>query len=189
MAALNPLDHPQDYVLLGGQRTPGLCEIIGASSPRNWDELSGDGWGGGILLYKGIKLSHFSIRLYLYESAEGGDDHDDWGDWYRFRPLVQRGPIATRPQALDCVHPILNDLGITSCVVEDLRAPDQVEPGVWMIEIMCIEYRKLKADSTAATSAEATQQDALGAEVAKTKAEIDKAADVGNDLLDKFLAQ
>jgi hypothetical protein len=186
MAATNPIDHAQDYVVIAGHRTPGLCEIIGASSPRNWEELGGSGWSGGILLYRGIKLSHFSIRLYLYESKEGGDQHDDWGDWFRFRPIVMKRPTIGQPNALDCVHPFLNDLGITALVIEDVRAPDQVDHGVWMIELMCIEYRKLRKDSTAMSGSDATDEDPLAAEARRAKEEDDKLADEGNELMSKI---
>lgn len=183
MAATNPLDDPQDYVKIAGRRTPGLCEIVGASSPRNWEELGGSGWSGGILLYRGIKLSHFSIRLYLYDSRK---PYDDWSDWLAFRPLVMKRPTIGKPNAYDCVHPFLNDLGITALVIEDVRAPDQVDHGVWMIELMCIEFRKLKADSTAASGSDATAEDADAAAVRRKKEENDKLADETNDLLDKL---
>lgn len=176
----NPLDSSfsYDYVKISGRRTPGLCEVIGASSPRNWDEIGGTGWSGGILLYRGIKLSHFSIRLYLYDTR-------DWNDWEAFRPLVQKSPLSRGiPKALDCVHPFLAELGIKALVIEDVRAPDQVDPGVWMIELMCIEYRKLRPSTGAVDGAEATPVDPRDQEIkeleGKVKAERDKLAKSGN---------
>jgi hypothetical protein len=129
---------PHDKVLLAGIPTPGYCEIVGASSPRNWEEQSPGGWSGGILLYKGIKLSHFSLRCDLYEDA-------DWDDWYRLEPIVAR---SQGRRAIGCQHPFLAALGISALVIEDTYAPVQTDHGVWQIELTCIDWRALKATGT-----------------------------------------
>lgn len=170
----NPLDQPQDYVLLGGRKTPGLCEIYGADAPRNWEEQSGAGYSGGILLFRGIKLSHFTIRVYLYTS-------EDWDAWYKFRTILKKPTrFGAFPKAIDCVHPFLADLGITACVIDNERAPSQVDHGVWSIEIECIEYRKLKASAGKVDGSDATETDPREAKIKKLKAEHDKLADEDN---------
>lgn len=143
-APRNPLDSPTDKVRFAGRiDSPGIAEIIGASSPRKWEEWTAGGWSGGVLFFRGLPLSHFSIRLYLYDSQ-------DWADWHAFRPLVMRPPAGqfVFPKAIDVSHPFLADLGITAVVLEDVRAPDQVDHGVWMIELMVIEHRSLRAGAS-----------------------------------------
>lgn len=166
----NPLDTPVDKARLNGVLTPGWCEVIGASSPRNYEEMGGGGWSGALVIYKGNRPSHFSLRLYLYEST-------DWDDWYKFAPMVQRAPLGKRPNALDIVHPFTAALGITSVVVEDVRAPDQCDHGVWMIELMLIESRKLKPGSAAIEGSDATEVDPREAKIEKLAKERDKKRD------------
>lgn len=169
----NPLDNdPGDKVLIGGRRTPGLAEIVGASSPRKWEESAGPGWSGGILLFRGIALSHFSVRCTLYTS-------EDWADWHKFRPLVMRPPIGRMPRALDIAHAVLADLGIFACQIEDVRAPEQVDHGVWMIELMLIEYRKLKAGTGTIDGAEATPVDPWDQVIERLSAKFDREASDG----------
>lgn len=159
-AIKNPLDAPVDKVRFAGRfDTPGLCEIIGANSPRKWEEWTAGGWSGGVLFFRGFPLSHFSIRLSMYTTQ-------DWADWEKFRPLVMRRPVGKGfPGALDVSHPFLAELGITACVIEDVRAPDQIEHGVWQIELMCIEHRKLRAASGKAEGSEAEPVDPWEAKV------------------------
>ena len=133
-APWNPLTDPVDRVQLAGVWAPGLSRPVGASSPRKWDEQDGPGWSGGLLIYRGIKLCHFSVWIYLYTD-------EDWRDWDAFRPLVMRPPRGQRPRTYPIWHPLLAQMNISACVVEDVRAPDQVEPGVWLIDVSMIESR------------------------------------------------
>jgi hypothetical protein len=155
--------------------TPGVCEIVGASSPRKWEESTGPGLSGAILWYRGIALSHFSLRLTLYTV-------DDWTAWESFRGLVKRPAIGKFGRAMDIEHPILAELGIVAVVIEDVRAPDQVENGVWMIEIMLIEYRRLTAAQGKADGAAADEHDPVEDLIQKLHDQADSLAAEGNAL-------
>lgn len=133
--SFNPIGASIDYVTIAGQRTPGIAEIQGASSPRRWDQRRGYGLSGATVIFRGLTLAQFKILLRLYTEQ-------DWQDWESFRPIVQRPPFGERPRALDIAHPILADLNITSVVVEDLLQPAQTEDGVWTVEIRLLEYRR-----------------------------------------------
>lgn len=133
----NPIDTPVDKAIIGGRPTPGICEIVGADSPRAWDERTGYGLSGATVFFHGIRLSHFSIMLRLYTT-------EDWGDWYGFKDLVDRPPVGTRARSLDIVHPLLQDLGIASIVIENVLVPTQTDDGEWTIELKCIEFRQPK---------------------------------------------
>ena len=135
--SFSPLDKPVDKATIGGQLTPGICEIVGADSPRAWDELNGYGLSGARLRFHGVKLSHFSIKFRLYTTQ-------DWEDWHVFRPLVHRPPLGRYQRSLDIAHPILEDLGIGSIVIENVLAPDQTDHGEWTIELKVIEFRTPK---------------------------------------------
>jgi hypothetical protein len=131
----NPIDTPVDKAFLGGKITPGLCDIDGANSPRNWDERDGYGLSGATVIFKGVKLSHFSIKFRLYTPA-------DWDEWHAFAPTVAKPPLGKRPRALDIAHPITDEVGIRSVVVDDVLAPVQSGDGEWTVEVKLIEFRK-----------------------------------------------
>jgi hypothetical protein len=131
----NPITAPVDYVLLAGQRSPGIAEIVGASSPRRWDERRGTYLSGGTWIFRGLGLASFKLLLRLYTEQ-------DWIDWATFRELVQRPPVFERARALEIVHPILEDLGIVAVIVKDVMQPVQTGDGEWTIEIPLAEYRR-----------------------------------------------
>lgn len=140
-SAWNPFEQPIDYALVAGRRTPGLCDIEGAGSPRQWDERRGYGVSGATLVYRGLKLSTFTMRLRLY--GEG-----DFRAWHEFEPTVARAPTGERAQALDIVHPLLEEVGIRSAVVEDVLAPQQTADGEWTVEIRWKEFRQPRVTAT-----------------------------------------
>lgn len=148
----NPLTEAQDWVDFAGHRTPGIAEVRGAGSPRRWDERESYGLSGALVVYHGLKLSHFSVLIRLYTQQ-------DWLDWYAFKPIVDKKPVGKRQGPLDITHPITAALNIRSVVVEDVMQPEQVEDGVWEIEIKLIEYRiphiaLAKAEGSQATPAD-----------------------------------
>lgn len=152
-SAWNPLEQPVNYALVGGRRTPGLCDIEGAGSPRQWDERRGYGVSGATLVYRGLRLASFALKLRLYSP-------EDWQGWHDFAPTVSRPPTGERAQALDIVHPILEEVGIRSAVVEDVLAPQQTGDGEWTVEIRMREFRRPEVTTAAVTdSATSTRVD------------------------------
>lgn len=130
-----PLTTPIDYIELAGQRSPGIAEIQGADSNRELQERKGYGLGGAFVVYKGIKLVHFKVSVKLVTASE-------WEEWHEWRALVKRAPTGRRPQALDIWHPILEDAGITSVLVESEGQPTQTADGEWTVVIGFCEYRR-----------------------------------------------
>lgn len=157
MAFWNPITEPQDWVDFAGQQTPGIAEVIGASSPRKWDERDSYAISGAFLVFHGKQLAHFIVRLRLYSV-------EDWSDWHAFRPFIAPVPRRGRPaKAIDITHPILAELGIRSVVVEDILQPEQTADGEWTIDIKLIEFRApvftaAKADGAKATPADPEDQ-------------------------------
>lgn len=135
--AFDPITSPVDHVVLSGQRSPGIAEITGATSPRRWDERRGYALSGSTVIFRGVGLARFKIVLRLLTP-------EHWAEWATWSQLVQRPPPLERARALDISHPILEDLGIRSCVIETVGQPVQASQGggEWSIEIACIEYRR-----------------------------------------------
>lgn len=153
MTIWNPIDEPQDWVDFAGKRTPGIAEVVGASSPRSWDERDSYAVSGAFLVYHGKRLSHFSVKVRLYTV-------EDWNDWAAFEPVIRRLPRRGRPaQAIDISHPLLAAIPIRAVVVEDILQPEQTGDGEWTIEIKLIEFRapviaQAKAEGAVATPAD-----------------------------------
>ncbi|WP_437567909.1 hypothetical protein [Sorangium sp. So ce542] len=103
---INPLREPDPWtvVVLASRRTPGLAEVVGAGSPRDWDERKGYGISGAFLVYTGDGLAKFSVKVYLWEDAH-------FEEWESFKLIVDKPARGVRPKALDIYHPALDDLG------------------------------------------------------------------------------
>ncbi len=129
-----PLSAPIDFIILKGQRSPGTAELSGGSANNMWDERKGFALSGARLRYRGRGLARFSVVLTLISAQ-------DWEEWHRWRPLVQQPPIGERARAMEIYHPILEDLGVSSCVVDKLHQPVQPRAGEWQIKIDFIEQR------------------------------------------------
>ena len=136
---MNPLSNPDSYdvAIIAGKPTPGLLQVVGASSPRTWDKRKGMGLSGAWLFYMGDDLAEFSLVIRIWTEEQ-------WAEWERFQPLVMKAPIGTRPKALEIYHPYLVPLGIKAIVVRDVKAPEQVDDGLWEIEILVTQFRAPK---------------------------------------------
>lgn len=157
---INPLREPDPWnvVVVASRRSPGLAEVVGAGSPRDWDERKGYGISGAFLVYTGDGLAQFSVKVYLWE-----DEHFE--EWESFKLVVDKPPRGVRPKALDIYHPALDDLGIRSVVVEDRS---QLQPhddtGMWFSEIKFKQFRApvpmlSKPEGSTATLSEPTAED------------------------------
>lgn len=164
--AYDPIASPVDFVVVAGQRTPGLAEVVGAGSPRQWDERRGFDMSGATLRFRGKKLARFSIKLTLATS-------EDFAAWNAFSPVVLAVPAGGRG-ALQLVHPILNDWGIRSGVVDDVLQPTpDGDTGKHVVEIKMIERRPpTPAGSTTAGSADSPAPNPLQARIETNRAQI-----------------
>lgn len=156
--AWNPLDQPVDYIKLAGQKSPGLAEVIGAASPRKWDERGGYGLSGSTVVFRGVGLCKFTVKIKLYTA-------DDWASWDAWRPLVAKPPLGTRARAQEIWHPLLEQLEVSAAVVEEVSQPEQTNDGEWTITIKFIEYRKPKVALAKPDGAKATPADPIETQV------------------------
>lgn len=171
----DPIRKAQDKLTLALHPSPGICEITGAASKRKWDELTGYAVSGGLLIYRGIALSHFTCTFFLYTL-------EHWVEWEAFRPVLIRPPLGKRPAGLDIVHPVLAELGIHQCVIEEVGGAVQSDNGVWSIAIQCIEFRQPRGNTIAKVdAAEATPSDPTDDFIADLRNQVNAvAADPGD---------
>jgi len=137
MSNWNPYEDPVNYIVLEGKKSPGLADVAGAGTPRNWEERQGYGLSGATLWFTGLGLANFSVTLRLYSVA-------DWDAWHAWKSIVKRVPFGRIPKAQDIRHPLLDELEIKSVVVTNVYQPEQTEDGVWTVKIDFKQYRKLK---------------------------------------------
>jgi len=150
--AFNPETNPVDYILLANRRSPGIAVVNAATSLRQWDERRAYGLSGSIVVYRGVKLARPIVTFRLLSST-------DWDEWHEWSTMLARPTITVSRQAqtesvaiqrpriqgarpLDIWHPILEDLGIASVVIEEVTQPKQVDDGEWNIDVKFIEYRR-----------------------------------------------
>lgn len=130
----------QDYILLGGEKSPGRATVLGAGSPRTWDKRKGYGYSGAFVIFTGDDLAKFKVQIDLWKK-------DQFAEWDRFaKKCLVKPPLGQKPKALDIQHPLLNaePLKITSAVVEDVSQWDQDEEGLWSCTIDFLQFRAPK---------------------------------------------
>jgi hypothetical protein len=161
----NPYDAPCDYFKLGGKRSPGIAEIVGAASVRNWDKREGYALTGSFSVFRGRGLAEFSARIRLYTIA-------DWDAWHAWKPIVDKLPTSRGGRGpasgcLDIWHPLLEELDIKSVGVAKVKQPEQTGDGEWTIEIEFIEFRHPKVTLAQPDSAASTPVDPIEEEIIK----------------------
>lgn len=164
----NPIDTPVDKVIFNGRFvSAGIAEIVGLAAQRKWEEWSGSNWSGGVLFFRGWPLAHFVIRQTLYEPK-------DWDDWNVLEPHVFRPPGGPFPKPLTVSHPICARHGVTAVVIEAVRAPDQIDHGVWQIDLDVIEHRALRAGGGKVGDEQAEPEDPIERDIKTLREQADR---------------
>lgn len=162
--AWDPITDPKDYILLGGQKSPGLADVSGASSPREWDERKGYGLSGSFSVFCGRRLAHFSVKLRL-------STVEHWADWYAWKGIVDKIPkrrgAGKDSGNLDIWHPVLEGLDIRAVGVAEVMQPEQTDHGEWTIEVKFIEFRHPRVTLAKPESAAATPNDPIEDAIAR----------------------
>jgi hypothetical protein len=163
-----------DYILLAGQQSPGLVEVVGASSPREWDKRKGYGVSGAYSVFIGQDLSEFAVRLRFSTALH-------WAEWATWKKLVDKLPkkrfgSGKDSGMLDIWHPVLEDVGIKAVGVADRKAPEQTADGEWTIEIKFIEFRRPKLSLAKPEGAAATPVDPVDEKIGGLLKQLDALA-------------
>jgi hypothetical protein len=133
VSASELLTAPVDYVVLAGQRSPGIATVEGAELVRRLHERRAFGVAGATVVDQGAQLCHFSVRLTLLTT----EHLDAWDEW---KALLVR-PAQRSTQGMDIEHPILSDLEVRSVLLEGRSQLTQDETGGWSVVIKFCEYR------------------------------------------------
>lgn len=171
MTDWNPIAESIDRFTIGGHLTPGIGEIVGLDSPRNWEERVGPGYSGAIVIFRGVRPSHFSITFRLYTEV-------DWADWNAFQTTIAKPPFGKRPRALDIVHPLCQANGVRAIVVENVISPQQTADGEWTAELKVIEFRRPKPALATPEGSQDSPIDPVELEIERLRQEAKDKADL-----------
>lgn len=130
--AWSPLETPIDYAVLGGQQTPGLCDVQGLALQYRIDKQQGFATTGSYPRWLGRDLAEFKLVIRLYTQQ-------DWDDWETFKPLVLRPP---KDRWLTIQHPFTSALGIVGVMVKSVSQPEEIDGGAHAITVELIEFRR-----------------------------------------------
>jgi hypothetical protein len=160
MSSVELWDNPQDYIVLGGKKSPGFAEVSDAKAVYDYHIHEAPFATGARMLFKRRALAKFSVRLHLF-TREDLAALDTW------RAVIDRVPDARRQaNALDIEHPQLSAIGITSCVVMAVSQLEHDTFGGFYLTIDCMEFKGLPVPSQAAVEAsKPTQLDPVDAEI------------------------
>ena len=162
----------QDYVRIGGDKSPGRCRVRNVHTPRGWDVRQGYGLTGATLVPKGDEPATFELHFAFW-------DENDIPAWYAyaakyFDKSVRFVPGSLTPKALGISHPQLSapPIRITECVVADATDLENDGEGLWECIVSCLQYRKPKpvpsppdAAIPAASAPNPTAQDSYDATI------------------------
>jgi hypothetical protein len=161
--SFDPISSPVDYVIVNGDRSPGIATITGFADRRNYDERMGWGFTGATNIYKGAPLQRGKLVLQLLTP----DDFSAYARWRRShlqRPSpptqaqLDRGVARPRPIILDIVHPILDAMDIHRVLVEEVGQPEQDDNGGWTVEIALKEHHPPHRSAQRPTAPRAAQE-------------------------------
>lgn len=143
----------RDYIIIGGDKSPGKATIRGLNSPRAWDIRKGYGLSGATVVPAGDELATFSVLFEFFDAGGSGVQKtaDMLQAWYvyaskYFDKSVRLVPGSNVPKALGIDHPILAapPHRVAEAVVKDVSQLEQDELGGWSTEVFFLQYRKPK---------------------------------------------
>lgn len=149
-SAVDPINFPQvwDAVFVGGQFSPGVCQLSGFKRAFQFDVKKGKGALGATVTFVQRPPAEGTIKFLLWLPFH-------FGQWDQFRPLLKYDPTKKAVQAIDIYHPSLNDLEITSVVCKSIGAIEHEGNQLYSITVEVLEYfppPKASAVSTPSTS-------------------------------------
>lgn len=133
MSARDLITAPVDFIVLAGQRSPGIATIENAEALRRLHERRAFGVAGATVIDQGGQLAHPVVRL-EFTTPEQLDEWDTW------KALLVR-PASRSTQGMDIEHPILADLEIRSVLLEGRSQLTPDETGGISVVIKFCEYR------------------------------------------------
>ena len=135
MSDLAGIEYEQNYIVLAGVPSPGVCIVQGLTNPRKLQINDGYALSNATVVYLGDSLPKFSVTLQMTSAL-------DLREWKRFAKLLATPPLGTRPNALKIEHPLIEECGIKSVLVEDRTQLTPSPTGLWTVKIDFVKWQK-----------------------------------------------
>lgn len=144
--ALNPFDNPHawDVVIIGGQESPGLCELDGFDRKHDWDRKKGKGAAGETITFTQKPAAEGKLTFTFWT-------RDHFTAWARFRPLFKYDPTKKAPSPFDIFHPTLADNDIKSVVCGSLGGIKHVGGNKYQVVVELLEFNPPPPKSAVST--------------------------------------
>ena len=160
--SVNPVDNPEvyDVFVLLGKASPGRLKIKVDGRDTGWDEQQAKGADGATTVKNGEKLVKFSCTFTLWRDPE--QNRDDFTAMDLWEKLLDTPVRPKDPKALDCYHPELAQLKVSSCVLtkRGSRSPGEGEmTGSESVTHEFLEFRPPKPSPAVAPGGSADQAD------------------------------
>lgn len=128
--------------------------IVGAKRKYKIEVKLPQGADGGILTYRGVKLTPFDIEFWIINDAQYSYFVTNMLPTLKFSGLKQ-SPNPAAVQSLAVYHPILSNLDINAILVEEIGGVDPKEdgPGEFICKVRVIEYLPPPDQNTTVTPA------------------------------------
>lgn len=138
---MNPHEQPELYnhILIGGQKSPGVCKLSGFKRAVDWDRKQGGGQDGESTSRKGKVAANGTVTVYLADEQGTLSEQDEWQAYAAFLQHAQDSGIA-----YDVYHPDLATLKIHSCIVQDVALVEHDGKGGAFASFGLLEYRPPK---------------------------------------------
>lgn len=127
------IENPEAYdvILLGGRKLPGEVhlggEVVRELAKRH---KRGSGDDGAEANFKGLKPADFTILMKLHTD-------DDEKEWERLLPLFIDLNTSINRNELSVVHPQLQRLGISRCIVHHIGESPPLNGDPILVKMMC----------------------------------------------------
>ena len=156
MIAPSAAPNQWDYLIVAGQRAPGVVRLSGPGLKIGWDIQSPTGMAGGITRRIGEPVKEFDAEFELSDERDPITGTTEFDDWDSFQTLLKSSappggfttfgvPTGPRPHPLDVVHPDLARVGITSATIGQIGMMQLDGKGGGKITVHFLEYRPPKA--------------------------------------------
>lgn len=190
--APNALDAlAQDFVVIGGDVSPGRATILDPKREIGWDIRQAYGMNLATLVPKGNPPATFSIRFDLWDEADLPKWNAFSAKWLKY--ATARVPGATDKNgnpvnyAISVKHPILQaqPIALQQCVIAKIGGLNVDEEGLWGCTVDFLEYGlpviARQAPTAAVPAAAQAQPTATSAAEVKIQALRDRAAHLADD--------
>ena len=102
-----------DYIVLGGQRSPGVVTLRGHDRFIAWDIQKAEGEEGAVTKRKPDAPGSFEAEFYLAGDSLDEQGRTDFAQWDKFEAIVRSMADGPAPKALPIYHPDLARNGFT----------------------------------------------------------------------------